>query len=176
MARLQIVIDTPWSRRRLTRTLLPFLVAVPLIAWTTELTSSPALASNVTNVKFHVPASVSTNPCFPDDVVNLNGDIHVVITTTANGRDSYRVQHHLNSHLSGVSITTGTKYVNNETSNDRWDASPPFPVVHAQTYDFVLISQGRTPNYVLHMTMRETVDAGNVADATADGWSMDCRG
>jgi hypothetical protein len=156
------------------------IVAVPFIAWTTELTTSSALASNVVNTTFHVPANPSTNPCFPNDVVNLNGDIHVVIATTANGRGGYRVQHHLNSHMSGVSITTGTKYVNNETSNDQWDAGPPFPVVHKQSYDFVLISQGRTPNYVLHMTMHETVDggndAGNVADVTADGWSMDCRG
>jgi len=43
----------------------------------------PVLAENVTNTTIHVPASVQTNPCFPPDVINLSGDIHIVIITTA---------------------------------------------------------------------------------------------
>ena len=147
-----------------------------LAAWAAGLTASPALAANVVNVTIHTPAQVEINPCFPGDVVNLNGDIHIVITTTANGRDDYRVKHHLNTHLSGASITTGTKYVNNETKNDQWSTGPSSPVVHNETYDFLLVSQGRTPNYVLHMTLHETIDDGNVTEATADRWSMNCRG
>ena len=58
-----------------------------------------AQADNVVNYTFHVPASVQTNPCFPVDVINLSGDIHVVITTTTAASGGYRVANHLNSQL-----------------------------------------------------------------------------
>jgi hypothetical protein len=134
-----------------------------------------AQADNVVNTTFHVPASVQTNPCFPADVINLSGNIHVVITTTAPG-GGYRVANHLNSQLSGVSITTGTRYVNSEDEYDGWYARPPFPATHTHTYDFDLISQSGTDNYILHVTMHETVTANGMPAATVDNWRMDCAG
>jgi len=136
----------------------------------------PAAAANVVNVTIHVPASVQTNPCFPTDVVNLSGDIHIVITTTADSSGGYHVVNQLNSQLSGASITTGTKYVNSENQGEDWYARPPFPAIDTHTYDFVLISQSNTDNYVLHMTMHETVNADGVPTATVDYFSMDCQG
>ena len=153
---------------------LGLLLAVPLAVL--SLGVLPAAAANVVNTTIHVPASVQTNPCFPTDVVNLNGDIHIVITTTADSNGGYRVVNELNSELSGVSITTGTKYVNDESQSDKWYARPPFPAIHTHTYDFVLVSQSNTPNYVLHMTMHETVNAAGVPTATVDNFSMDCQG
>jgi hypothetical protein len=136
----------------------------------------PATAANVVNVTFHAPASVQTNPCYPADIVNLNGDIHVVITTTADSNGGYRTNNHLNSQLSGASITTGTKYVNSENQEDEWYARPPFPAIHTHTYDFLLVSQSNTPNYVLHVTMHETVNSQGVPTATVDQYRMDCTG
>jgi hypothetical protein len=150
------------------------LLAVPLAAL--SLGMRPAAAANVVNVTFHVPASVQINPCFPADVVNLSGDIHVVITTTADSDGGYHVVNQLNSQLSGASITTGTKYVNNENKSEEWYARPPFPAIHTQTYDFVLISQSNTDNYVLHATMHETVNAQGIPTATVDNYSMGCQG
>jgi hypothetical protein len=161
----------PW--RRFGR-VVALLIAVPLAVLTFGVT--PAQAANVTNTTIHVPASVQTNPCFPTDVVNLSGDIHIVITTTASRSGGYRVNNHLDSELKGVSITTGTKYVNSENQDDEWFARPPFPTVHTHTYDFLLLSQSHTPNYVLHMTMHETVNANGGTTATVDNFSMDCQG
>jgi len=79
------------------------------------------------------------------------------------------------AHLKGVSITTGTKYVSNETNNEQWSAGSSAPGVHPDTYAFRLVSQGSTPNYVLRMTVRETIDEAGTADATAEQWSMSCR-
>jgi hypothetical protein len=141
-----------------------------------QLFALPASAANTVNVTFHVPASVQTNPCFPTDVVNLSGDIHVVITTTTDSAGGYRTSNHLNSELRGVSITMGTKYTNSETKDETWYARPPFPSVHTHTYDFLLVSQSNTPDYVVHMTMHETVTAGGVPTATVDKYSMDCKG
>jgi hypothetical protein len=167
-------IGRPFSRKLRLSGLAGLLVAAPLLAVTTG--QRPAAAANVTNTTIHVPASVQTNPCFPTDVINLSGDIHIVITTTADSAGGYRVDNHLNSQLSGVSITTGTKYVNSENKDDEWYARPPFPAVHTHTYDFLLLSQSNTPNYVLHMTMHETVNAQGVPTATVDSFSMDCQG
>jgi len=133
-------------------------------------------AATVVNYTLHVPASVQTNPCFPGDVVNLGGDIHIVITSTSDRSGGYRVNNHLNSELKGLSITTGTRYVNSEDQNDEWYARPPFPTIHTHTYDFNLISQSGVYNYVLHMTMHETVNANGVPTATVDNYRMDCKG
>ena len=114
-------------RRKLLRRAFPVLVAGPLVAWTAAVAAPSALAANVVNVTIPAPADVRTNPCFPGDTVNLNGDIHVVITTTANGRGDYQVKNHLNAHLSGARITTGTKYVSNESHDERWSTGRRFP-------------------------------------------------
>ncbi|MFI7602421.1 hypothetical protein [Actinoplanes sp. NPDC049681] len=162
--------------RRLVRRTLPVLVAAPLVAGTATIAVLPAEAATVVNATIHVPADVRTNPCSPGDVLNLDGDIHIVITTTANGRTGYQVKDHLNAHLSGVSITTGTKYLSNETTNGSWSTGPDLPAVHRDVYSFLLISQGKTPNYELSATVRETVDGSGGADVAAEQWSMSCRG
>lgn len=166
----------PWHRRRLVRLALPALVAGPLVAWTAAIAVLPAAAATVVNATIHIPADVRTNPCSPGDVLNLNGDIHIVITTTANGRAGYQVKDHMNAQLSGVSITTGTKYLGNETSNGSWSTGPVLPAVHRDVYSLLLISQGKTPNYVLSASVRETVDGTGGADVTAEQWSMSCVG
>jgi hypothetical protein len=97
-------------------------------------------------------------------------------TLSLRRRAGYQVKNHQNAHLKGVSITTGTKYVSNEINNEQWPAGSPFPGVHRDTYTFVLVSQGNTPNYVLHMTVRETVDQAGTTAATAEQWSMSCQG
>jgi hypothetical protein len=151
------------------------LVSFISVAWV-GFPVAAARADSVVNYTFHVPASVQTNPCFPADVINLNGDIHVVITTTTASSGGYHVTDHLNSQLSGASITTGTDYVNSEDQYDGWYAGSPFPAIHTHTYDFDLISKSGTANYILHTTMHETVTANGTPAATIDNWQMDCSG
>jgi hypothetical protein len=147
-------------------------LAVPLLV----VTAAQPAAADTTNVTIHVPAQVETNPCFPTDVVNLSGDIHIVITTTDDGSGGYHVSNTLNSLLSGESITTGTQYTNSDKKQEDWDAQPPFPVVHTLDEDFLLVSQSNTPNYVLHVTLEETIDANGVPTVIVSNISMDCRG
>ena len=83
----------------------------------------------------------------------------------------------VSSKLKGVSITIGTKYANNAKQTDEWTAQPPFPATHTHTYDFLLISKSaNVPNYVLHMTMHETIDANGVPTVVVDNFYMDCQG
>jgi hypothetical protein len=150
------------------------LIAVPFAVLTFGVTA--AQASNVVNYTFHVPVRLEANPCVPGEIVNLNGDVHVVITTTTAGSGNYRVNNQTNSEFSGTSLLTGTKYVSSENDNDEWFAAAPFPTVHTHTYDFQLVSKSGTDNYVVHMTMHETVTANGVPTAVVDKWSMDCQG
>jgi len=66
--------------------------------------------------------------------------------------------------------------VNSRDKDHEWFAGAPFPVVHTQTYDFLLLSQSSTPNYVLHMTMHETIDANGLSTAVVDKFWIDCQG
>jgi NMD protein affecting ribosome stability and mRNA decay len=160
------------SRRALG--LLALLLIVPLAVL--GLTGSPASAAVISNATFRVPASVQVNPCFPGDVVNLHGTIHVVTASTADGSGGYHMTQTLNSKLGGLSITTRTKYVNSENKNDSWYAGTPFPAIQTHTYDFTLVAQSKTPNYVLHMTMHTTVNSKGVPTAVVDNWRADCQG
>jgi hypothetical protein len=135
-----------------------------------------ARASTVVNATFHVPGTVPINPCFPGDILNLSGDIHVVITATANQAGGYSVDDHLNSLMSGVSITTQTKYTNSETHDQSWYTGTVFPAIHTETHDFTLISAAATPNYVMHLTLHTTVTPAGVPAATVDNYHMDCTG
>ena len=149
-------------------------LAVPVLLL--ALAAAPAArAANDVNYTLHVPADVYTNPCFPADFLNLNGDIHIVMTTTESGA-GYRVNYHLNSQFSGTSITTGTKYVHSADEENSFFADPPWPAVHTHTEDFVLLSQSSTPNFVMHVTMHETVTPTGMPTAGVDNVRMDCQG
>jgi len=149
---------------------------VALIAAWFALPVAAAQADNVVNTTFHENLLLS-NPCVPaDDFINLSGDTHIVITTTADASGGYRLDDHVVSHMSGVSLTTGTRYVASEHQNNRSYADPPFPATDTYTDDLHLISKGPTDNYILHETMHETVTADGTPTATVDSWRMDCAG
>jgi hypothetical protein len=153
---------------------LALLLTVPLLVL--GLGTAPAAAANVTNTTFRVPADVQINPCFPTDVVNLSGTIHVVISSTTDRSGGVHTTQSLNSKLAGASITTGTRYVNSEKHHSSWYEGGPFPVIHTETYDFVLVSRSNTPNYVLHMTVHTTVTANGRPAAVVDNMHVDCQG
>jgi len=50
------------------------------------------------------------------------------------------------------------------------------PAIHRDMYAFLLVSQGRTPNYVVQTTVREMVGEAGAVEVTAEQWSMRCRG
>ncbi len=135
-----------------------------------------AVAANVVNYTVHVPASIATSPCVPGDVLNLSGDIHIVITTTADGSGGYHVTNQLNSNFTGVGLVTGINYVSNENKSDDSYVGAPFPAILTHTYDWLLVSQSNTSNYVMHMTMHETINSNGVPTATVDNFSAECQG
>jgi len=154
--------------------LLAGLLALPLLVL--GVGTESASAANISNVTFRVPAEVQANPCFPADVVNLNGTVHVVTTATGDSSGGYHMTQTSKSQLRGASITTRTGYVSSQNKNDTWNAGAPYPAIETHTYDWTLVSQSGTPNYILHMTMHTTVTAGGTALPVVDNWRMDCSG
>jgi hypothetical protein len=160
---------------RRTRPRVPVLLTAALAMVGVTVAAPRARASTDYNTTIHVPAAVMEDPCVPGDVLNLNGDLHILMTTTASGA-GYKATYHLNSQLSGTGIVTGLRYVNSEDQDEEWFAGAPFPVVHTHTYSFDLLSQSGADNYVMYVTMHETVDAMGVPTATVDRVATDCRG
>jgi hypothetical protein len=151
-------------------------VAVPLVGALVQLGAPAALASATVNVTIHIPSTVANNACAGDDPINLNGDMHIVITTTADRQGGYHVTNHRNTHLTGTSLTTGARYVSNNASNDEWYARGPFPAVQTWTDTSVLVGQGSTPNAVARITAHETVDGTGATTASTDSYTVDCHG
>jgi hypothetical protein len=119
---------------------------------------------------------VQVNPCYPGDVINFNGNIHIVLTSTVDSSGGAHVTQGLNSHMTGRSITTGTNYGSNEKNERSWYEGAPLPAVHSETYDLLFVSRSNTPNYVLHMTVHTTVNSNGTPTAVVDNWRMDCQG
>src|SRR4051812_49635045 len=80
--------------------LLAGLLALPLLVL--GVGTEPASAANISNVTFRVPAEVQANPCFPADVVNLNGTVHVVTTATGDSSGGDHNTHTGKSQLRGA--------------------------------------------------------------------------
>ena len=78
--------------------ILGLLVTVPSLVLGTGV--RPA-AAETTVTTIHVPAQVETNPCFPADVINLNGDIRIVVSTTTGPETSASSAGHRSSGTCG---------------------------------------------------------------------------
>ena len=132
-------------------------------------------AANDYNTTIHVTAAVETSPCVLGDVLNLSGDMHILMTSTSSG-GGYHMTYHFNSQLSGYGLVTGLRYVNSTDEDEEWFAGAPYPVVHTHTYNLDMLSQSGADNYVVSMTMHETVNAFGVPTATVDRMQAECRG
>ena len=94
--------------------LAPAVIAPALLV---ALTTGPADAANVLNYTMHVPGVVKDNPCSPGTFVNLNGDVHGVITSVTDKAGGVRTTYDTNTRYRGVSVPAGTTYVGSETSH-----------------------------------------------------------
>ena len=138
--------------------------------------AQPAGAANTVNATIHIPADPRQNPCAPADVLNLSGDFHVVMTSTTANSGGYTLTTHIKTHLTGLSITTGTRYVSDDTLEQTTHARPPFPSRVSTTKTITVISQSGTDDYLMHVTLHETVGPEGVPSITADNFRLECKG
>ena len=154
----------------------------------------PVLAEAVTqNTHEELPFStVFENTCAGEPIA-LEGTIHLVTTTTVDSREScfgiaggdhFRVSSRFEGQA--VGLTTGTIYqikgaehetiqrLGNETANGR--ECDTYPLIFSNAGTLNLISQGSTPNLLVHITLHTTFDSrGRVTSDTGNAF-VECRG
>ena len=137
--------------------------------------STDAHAASIVNITINVPAMV-VNGCAGDGVT-LSGDLHVVISKTADGAGGYHMQRTTNyDQLKGASLVTGVPYTAQITSEDSWYAGAPFPTTHTHGDQAEYLAQGSADNFILHLRTHVTVTANGVPTATVDDIHADCTG
>jgi hypothetical protein len=151
------------------------LLAVALIA-TLALTAAAGSQAAATHVT--TPFSIlMTNPCSGDDVT-LNGSLDILLraTTSASGRSNFAVHQVIDA--SGTGTPSGTEYaahqVDNFEENNVTSANGAFEVT--ETSNLHLTTTGSDPNFVVHLTEHETVNANGEITAVTVNFASDCRG
>src|SRR2546425_1175418 len=134
--------------------------------------SPPAYAATTSSV-MPFPEPTITNPCNGEDV-NVSGNVHVTIGATIDGNGGIHLRIHIhNQDVSGIGVTTGSKYQIPTTS----DSSAYFgsATTMTMTVNARAVAQGSTPNFSMREVIHVTIDANGVPRASIDNPSMDCN-
>jgi hypothetical protein len=113
--------------------------------------------------------------CAGEDI-HFTGEYHVEIHTVTDGKGGLHGQVTANDHnLTGVGMTSGTKYRRVGTTVDRFNVSGPPPLVETFTNSFNLIGQGSKNNTILIETFHVTVSANGDVTASVDKARIECK-
>ena len=138
----------------------------------------PVIGQNPTTQTVIPFTVVETNPC-TGEAVSLTGELHVVTRfgfDSAGGIHSVDVTNTMGP-LRGVAFVTGTVYQANETVSVTISKSGPTPQFElTMVMSEVLISQGKTPNFVVHTTVHVTVNANALPTADVLNTKAECSG
>jgi len=138
------------------------------------LTAISARAANTVNITMNVPADLQFNPC-AGELVNLSGDLHLVMGVTEDRAGGYHVDRTTNlSQFKGVGLVSGVAYTASTTSDDSWYVGAPFPAIRTHGDNVEYLARGSTPNFVLHFRTHVTVTAKGTATAAVDQFYISC--
>jgi hypothetical protein len=139
--------------------------------------SAAALTANtrfpITLIEF-VPCVGGGGP----ELVELTGELHDLfhITISNSGRLSLKV-HDQPQGISGVGLTTGTKYqatgVTQEMTHQNQVTGFPFNDTFVN--NFRLIGQGPGNNFLVHDNLHVTINADGTVTSFHDNFSIECR-
>jgi len=140
-------------------------------------TVTPQTQSQTTQTT--IPISFTeTNPC-TGEAVPLTGELHIISRfafDNAGGIHSVDITNTMGP-LRGVALITGTVYQANETVSSTINKNGPSPQFEFTiVLSEVLISQGATPNFVVHTTVHATVNANALPTAQVLNTKADCSG
>jgi hypothetical protein len=131
-----------------------------------SLLSAPLWAATSTTIPLDV---IRSGDCTGEDV-DLSGTIHLVSQTQ---RDGSEVGHFNWQNVSGVGLTSGTKYRASTVDTFRLEA--PFPSDIHSVRSLHLIGQGAEDNLLVKFLFHITVDANGEIRASIDDVSIQCR-
>jgi hypothetical protein len=122
--------------------------------------------------------ATETNPC-TGEVVQLTGEGHIVMHFTVDNAGGIHVVDITNTMgpLQGVALITATVYKSNQTVSSTINDNGPTPQFEFTfVMSEVLISQGSTPNFVVHTTIHATVSSNALVTAQVLNSRAECSG
>ena len=108
--------------------------------------------------------------------MDLNGPLHVLITTTINGNKVSGKTHFQPQGLSGVGLDTGDTYRATGVTQDHFKGSfknGQFSSTFVN--NFRIIGQGRGNNFLIHENFHFTINANGEMTTVHDNFSVDCK-
>jgi hypothetical protein len=108
------------------------------------------------------------------ELVALSGQLHDVFHLTLDGRGGFHVKTHNNPQgVSGVGLTTGTKYQGTGVTQERLNLK----IGERSTFinNFRIVGQGPGNNFLVHENVHVTINANGVASSFHDHFRASCR-
>lgn len=106
--------------------------------------------------------------------VELTGTIHILIHTTLNGNNFTTKYHFQPQGISGVGLTTGTRYHGSGVTQDKIKGSLKNGK-YMETYINNFKIAGHGVNYKVHNNMHIMVSETGETTASVDNFSSDCK-
>jgi hypothetical protein len=141
--------------------------------------AAPAMYGEVTVNESQETMMMVYIPCAANgagEMVQLSGRLHVLMTFTINGNNVSGKYHFQPQGISGVGMTTGSKYQATGVTQNSFKGSLKNGV-YAETYvnNFRIIGQGPGNNFLVHENMRITIDENGVVTVVHDNFSVECK-
>ena len=137
-----------------------------------------------------IHAAVDTNMSFPvtisffipcavggaGEVVTLNGNLHVLISTIVNVNHISSDMHFQPQGISGVGSVSGDKYQATGITRLSFEADVAgFPFNTTSVNNFKIIGQQSGNNFLVHENFHLTVNADGTITANIDNFSVECK-
>jgi hypothetical protein len=108
------------------------------------------------------------------EVVHLTGELHLLIRATVDSADGFHFKSHINAQgLSGTGLTTGDKYQSPFVAN--FERNSKVGVENTLALNLRIIGQGNGNNFLLHVTVHETVHPDGTVTAFVDNFRIECK-
>ena len=152
-------------------------LSIGLVALVFLLSGLPAYTAVVTNMSFPVTIDVFI-PCAvggAGEVVTLNGNLHVLLSSTVNANHISTYSHFQPQGISGVGSVSGDKYQATGITRFSFEADVvAFPFIQTLVNNFKIIGQGPGNNFLVHQNVHLTVNANGTVTAFVDNFSVEC--
>jgi hypothetical protein len=107
------------------------------------------------------------------ELVVLEGDLHLLLSITADGNHLSIKTHAQPQGITGTGLSTGDKYQGTGVTQDH------FTTGLGETFTFVnnfrIIGEGPGNNFLVHETFHVTINANGEVTATVDNFSVECK-
>ncbi len=156
------------------------LLVLPLVlAFATLMLALPARAEVIVNelVPFEAIGVVDCDQDgTPEDIVVISGDLHILVSATANGSVTTARELFVPRNLTGTGTITGATYRGVGNTQDTTIQVTDGPTVFTFVNNFYIIGQDDGYRFLVHQTFHFTLDADGNVVVVHDNLFITCPG